>query len=52
MYLNSIALEDLHKVNPYRANPTKWSNIQTIRWLVPTNCLSVFDHFGGWRLKE
>ena len=24
---------------------------QTIRWLFPTNCLSVFDHFVGLALK-
>ena len=26
-------------------------NIQTIRWLLPTNFLSVFDHFVGLALK-
>ena len=32
--------------NPLNANPTKWSNTlkQFVRNL-PTNCLSVFDHF-------
>ena len=25
---------------------------QTIRWLLPTNCLSVFDHFEVLALKE
>ena len=25
---------------------------QTIRWLLPTNCLSVFDYFVGLALKE
>ena len=33
-------------INPFRANPTKWSN--TLKQFVdnlPTNCLSVFDHF-------
>ena len=32
--------------NPLSANPTKWSN--TLKQFVsnlPTNCLSVFDHF-------
>ena len=24
---------------------------QTIRWLLPMNCLSVFDHFVGLALK-
>ena len=32
--------------------PTKLSNTQTIRRLLPTNCLSVFDHFVGLTLKE
>ena len=34
------------KINPLRANLTKWSN--TLKQFVgnlPTNCLSVFDHF-------
>ena len=33
-------------LNPLSANPTKWSN--TLKQFVgklPTNCLSVFDHF-------
>ena len=33
-------------VNPLSANPTKWAN--TLKQFVgnlPTNCLSVFDHF-------
>ena len=33
-------------VNPLSANPTKWSN--TLKQFVgklPTDCLSVFDHF-------
>ena len=36
-----------HDLNPLSVNPTKWSN--TLKQLVgklPTNCLSVFDHFG------
>ena len=38
--------------NPLGANPTKWSN--TLKQFVgnlPTNCLSVFDHFVGLALK-
>ena len=38
--------------NPLNPNPTKWSN--TLKQFVgrlPTNCLSMFDHFVGWRLK-
>ena len=38
-------------MNPLSVNSTKWSNIQTIRWLLPTNCLIVFDHFVGLTLK-
>ena len=39
-------------VNPLSANSTKWSNTlkQSVRRL-PTNCLSVFDHFMGLALK-
>ena len=41
-----------HLVNPLSANPTEWSNtLKTIRRLLPTNCLSVFDHFVGLALK-
>ena len=35
-----------HLLNPFNFNPTKWSN--TLKQFVgkmPTNCLSVFDHF-------
>ena len=38
--------------NPLSANPTKWSN--TLKQFVgslPTNCLSVFDHFVGLALE-
>ena len=40
-------------LNPLSTNPTKWSN--TFKQFVdklPTNCLSVFDHFVGLALKE
>ena len=40
-------------VNPVNANTTKWSN--TLKQFVaslPTNCLSVFDHFVGLALKR
>ena len=40
------------RVNPLSANFTKWSN--TLKQLVgklPTNCLSVFDHFVGLVFK-
>ena len=39
-------------LNLLSANPTKWSN--TLKQFVgklPTNCLSVFDHFVGLGLK-
>ena len=39
-------------LNPVSANPTKWSN--TLKHFVgnlPTNCLSVFDHFVRLALK-
>ena len=39
-------------INPLSANFTKWSN--TLKQFVgklPTNCLSVFDHFVGLALK-
>ena len=40
------------EVNPLNANPTKWSN--TLKQFVgnlPTNCLSVFDHFVNLAFK-
>ena len=39
-------------LNPLSANPTKWSD--TLKQFVgnlPTNCLSVFDHFMSLALK-
>ena len=39
-------------INPLGSNPTKWSN--TLKQFIeklPTNCLSVFDHFVGLALK-
>ena len=40
-------------VNPLSANITKWSNIlKQFVVKLPTNCLSVFDHFVGLALKE
>ena len=42
----------LEYFNPLGANPTKWSN--TLKQFVgnlPTNCLSVFDHFVKLALK-
>ena len=37
--------------NLLSTNPTKFSNIQTIRRQQPTNYMSVFDHFVGLALK-
>ena len=38
--------------NPLSANPTKWSNtFKRFIGNLPTNCLSVFDHFMGLALK-
>ena len=47
--------------NLLNSNLTKWSNTlrqdnslavaKTIRWLLPTNCLSMFDHFVRLALK-
>ena len=39
-------------INPLSANPTKWS--KTLKQFIgklPTNCLSVYDHFVGLALK-
>ena len=39
-------------INPFSANPTKWSN--TLKQFVgnlPRNCVSVFDHFVKLELK-
>ena len=60
MFMVFIARDSQHenlwhvkmKLNPLSANPTKWSN--TLKQFVgklPTNCLSVFDHFVGLVLK-
>ena len=39
-------------MNPLSANPTKWSNIlKQFVGNLPTNCLSVFDHFVKLALK-
>ena len=37
---------------PFKHEPHKMvKHPQTIRWLLPTNCLGVFNHFGGLALK-
>ena len=39
-------------LNPLCANPTKWSNpLRQFVGNLPTNCLSVFDHFVRLSLK-
>ena len=50
--LNTSVNESLQLFNPLSTNPTKWSN--TLKQFVgnlPTNCLSVFDHFMNLALK-
>ena len=38
--------------DPLSANPTKWSNsVKQFVGKLPTNCLSVFDHFVNLALK-
>ena len=51
MSWNSAGAHVLNTFKPLSANPIKWSNIQTIRWQQPANCLSVFNHFVGLALK-
>ena len=52
IYIIRLHNADCKPIIPLSANPTKWSN--TLRQLVgnlPTNCLSVFDHFVKLVLK-
>ena len=42
--------KNLHFFNPISDNPTKWSNTLTRK--LPTNCLSVYDHFVKLTPKE
>ena len=52
IFMKKIKKLELHLVNPLSANSTKWSN--TLKQFVdnvPTNCLSVFDHFVILALK-
>ena len=41
-----VRINDLANDNPLSVNPTKWPNDN-----LPTNCLSVFDHFTNLVLK-
>ena len=52
--LDEFAKFDIHiDFNPLSANITKWSNtLKQVVGKLPTNCLSVFDHFVGLALKE
>ena len=37
-----------YRINPVSTNPTKWSNtLKEFVGKLPTNCLSVLDHFAG-----
>ena len=38
-------------INPKRQTHKVIKHTQALRRLLPTNCLSVFDHFVGWSLK-
>ena len=53
--LFKITLHTIRKkktFNPLGASPTKWSNtLKQFVGILPTNCLSVFDHFVGMALK-
>ena len=42
---------DVSLFNPLSANPTKWSNTQTVRRQQLPNCLSVSDHFVALAFK-
>ena len=51
-YTKIFILDFMFRFNPLNANPTKWSN--TLKQFVcklPTDCLSVFDHFVKLALK-
>ena len=47
-----VACNRYQPFNPLSANPTKWSNtLKQVVGRLPTNCLSVFDHFVGLALE-
>ena len=49
---SSTTLQANNPIYPFRDQPLKTvKHTQTIRRLLPTNCLSVFDHFVGLALK-
>ena len=51
--MNKSSQNDISfSLNPLCANFTKWSNtLKQFFGKLPTNCLSVFDHFVGLELK-
>ena len=52
LYVFSGYRKKMKWVNPLSANPTKWSNeLQQFVGILPTNSLSVFDHFVRLVLK-
>ena len=51
-HMIQMKITNFDTFNPLSANPTKWLN--TLKQFIgnlPTNCLSVFDHFVGLALK-
>ena len=51
-FIGESFVEMCEQFNPLSANPTKWSNkLKQFVGNLPTNCLSVFDHFVGLVLK-
>ena len=52
MVVSRKSLFYIHFFNPLSTNSTKWSNrLKQLVGQLPTNCLSVFDHFVGLALK-
>ena len=48
-----IHIFEIEIINTLSVNPTKWSNtLKEFVGKLPTNCLSVFDHFVGLALKK
>ena len=53
MWIFWYRLKVILALNPLTDNPTKWSNaLKQFVGNLPTNCLSVFDHFVGLPLKR
>ena len=50
---NSLQYSKNYCVNPFRANPAKWSDyLKQFIDNLPTNCYSVFDHFVALSFKR